>query len=87
MTGNQRETLRNAAALLGLDPEKACNETELSGLMEGLYIKAEEDGQVAGRMKYVRAAFRQCMDFSDSHWIDRPIIPNQLRIPAEDLFR
>ena len=54
--------------------------------MEGLYIKVEENGQVVDRMKYVRAAFLQCVDLSESHWIDRPIIPNQLAVPMESLF-
>ena len=55
-------------------------------MMEGLYIKVEENGQVAARMKYVRAAFLQCVDFSEQHWIDKPIIPNQLAVPVESLF-
>lgn len=86
VTGNQRQKLYDAAVKLGLDPEKSCDETELSGIMEGLYIKVEEDGQVVGRMKYVRAAFLQCVDFSETHWIDKPIIPNQLAVPIESLF-
>ena len=86
MTGNQQQNLIDAAAKLGLDPERNCRETELSGLMEGLYIKVEENGQVVDRMKFVRAAFLQCVDFSESHWIDRPIIPNQLAVPMERLF-
>ena len=87
VSGNQRKNLWDAAVKLGLDPERNCNETELSGLMEGLYIKVEENGQVIDRMKYVRAAFLQCVDFSETHWIDKPIIPNQLAVPTESLFR
>ncbi len=87
VTGNQRQNLRSAAVGLGLDPERSCAETDLSGMMEGLYIKVEENGQVTGRMKYVRAAFLQCVDFSETHWIDRPIIPNQLAVSTEALFR
>ena len=86
VTGNQKQNLIDAAVKLGLDPERNCWETELSGLMEGLYIKAEENGQVVDRMKFVRAAFLQCVDFSESHWIDRPIIPNRLAVPMESLF-
>ena len=86
ITKNQRENLYNAAVKLGLDPEKNSAITDLSGLMEGLYIKLEENGQVLERMKFVRAEFLQCVDFSDSHWIDRPIIPNQLIIPIGKLF-
>ena len=86
VTGDRRQNLRDAAVKLGLDPDRSCNETELSGIMEGLYIKIEEGGQVTGRMKYVRAAFLQCVDFSETHWIDRPIIPNRLAVPTEALF-
>ena len=86
VTGNQQESLYQSALKLGLDPEQTCNDTELSGLMEGLYIKVEESGQVVNRVKFVRAAFLQCVDFSGTHWIDRPIIPNQLSVPTESLF-
>lgn len=87
VTGNQRQNLYDAAVKLGLDPERNCNETELSGMMEGLYIKVEKNGQVVDRMKFVRAAFLQCVDFSETHWIDKPIIPNQLAVPVDSLFR
>lgn len=86
VTGNQRKNLTETAVRLGLDPERNCKETDLSGLMEGLYIKVEENGQVIDRMKYVRPAFLQCVDFSETHWIDRPIIPNQLAVPMTALF-
>ena len=86
VTGNQRENLKNAAEKLGLDAERICEESELSGMMEGLYIKIEEDSRVTHRMKFVRAAFMQTMNLSETHWIDKPIIPNQLAVPAETLF-
>ncbi len=82
ITGSQRQHLRQAAEKRGLDPDRCCSETDLSGLMEGLYVKTEENGRVTGRMKYVRAGFLQCVDFSETHWIDKPIIPNQLAAPA-----
>lgn len=86
VTGHQRETLVGAAEKLHIDADRACRETELSGLMEGLYIKVEENGRVTERLKFVRAAFLQCVDFSETHWIERPIIPNQLAVPFESLF-
>ena len=86
ISGEQRQNLYRSAEELGLDPEKACNETELSGTMEGLYIKVEENCEVVDRMKFVRAAFLQTVDFSEKHWIDKPIIPNQLAVPIESLF-
>lgn len=71
---------------LGLDPERQCRETDPSDTMEGLYIKVEENGQVVERLKYVRASFLQTVDSSQTHWLDRPIVPNGLAIPVEDLY-
>jgi hypothetical protein len=47
--------------------------------MEGLYIKLETNGIVQSRLKYVRPSFTQAVQASDSHWFDRPIVPNRLR--------
>lgn len=52
-----------------------CSSTEL---MEGLYIKWEEQGQVKGRYKYVREGFLHAVADSETHWMDRPIVPNRL---------
>ena len=71
---------------LGLDPERQCRETDQEPLMEGLYLKVEEDGQVVQRLKFVRHGFYQTVQLSDSHWLDRPIIPNQLAVPVDALF-
>lgn len=86
VTEDRERHLYDSAAQLGLDPDRILKETELSGLMEGLYLKVEEDGRVVQRLKYVRSAFLQCVDFSETHWIDRPIIPNLLRIPTDQIF-
>ncbi|MBI5531152.1 MAG: RNA ligase family protein [Deltaproteobacteria bacterium] len=68
-----------------LDPERAIQETDPTDLMEGLYIKHEEQGRVVGRYKFVRSSFLAVVLESDSHWHDRPILPNQLA-PGVDLF-
>ena len=78
VSNSPAERLRTAASARGLDPEQALRESDLSGLMEGLYIKVEDDGAVIERYKYVRAGFLQTVFDSDSHWMDRPLIPNQL---------
>lgn len=62
----------------GYKVEQVIKETNPSNLMEGLYIKLEENGRVCGRYKYVRPDFLQTVFESDSHWLDRPIIPNDL---------
>jgi hypothetical protein len=61
-----------------LDPLQIRRETDSSLLMEGLYIKQEEGGVVRERYKYVRPGFLQSLLDSQSHWLDRPILPNQL---------
>lgn len=86
ITKESRERLREEAVRLGLDPERQLRETDASDRMEGLYLKVEESGQVAARLKYVRASFSQCVDVSETHWLDRPIVPNQLIVPIEKLF-
>lgn len=63
----------------GLDATRALQETDSSSLMEGLYIKVEEEDIVKERYKYVRASFLQTVFDSESHWMDRPLLPNQLK--------
>ena len=79
ITNNHIEVLRSVTERLGLDVERALKETEPSVLMEGLYIKHEDDGIVKSRVKFVRGEFLQCVFSSESHWQSRPIIPNQLK--------
>lgn len=67
----------------GIDPDLTARETDLSGLMEGLYVKVEEDGVVTERYKFVRGDFLQSVLDSGNHWLDRPIVPNQLSAGVE----
>jgi RNA ligase len=62
----------------GLDPARIIAETDPGNLMEGLYVKLEADGIVQARYKFVRASFLQAVAQSGSHWLERPIVPNQL---------
>lgn len=80
------EHLREDARKLGLDEDRQCRETDATDTMEGLYLKVEEDGQVVDRLKYVRASFTQTVDASQTHWLDRPIVPNRLCRPVDSLF-
>lgn len=68
------------------DTEARLAETDLSVAMEGLYIKVEEGGEVVERMKFVRASFLQMVASSQTHWLNRPIIPNQLTGPLAALY-
>ncbi|MCC8103571.1 MAG: RNA ligase family protein [Clostridiales bacterium] len=80
------ENLQTEADRQGLDVQKILNETDNSRLMEGLYIKVEEDGCVADRLKYVRTSFLQNIVQSETRWIDRPIVPNRLSCDIGALF-
>ena len=77
-----RESLRAAATKAGTDPDRALAETDSGDDMEGLYVKDETGGTVAGRYKWVRAGFLQAVLDSGSHWADRPIVPNRLADPV-----
>ncbi len=81
-----RDRLRREALAAGLDPEETARQTDASDLMEGLYIKVEEQGQVVERYKYVRYDFLNAILDSGSHWMRRPILPNQLA-EGVNLFR
>lgn len=78
--------LREDAERLGLNADRICRETDASRTMEGIYIKVEENGEVVDRMKYVRASFLQTVEESQSHWLDRPIVPNRITVPITELF-
>lgn len=79
--------LRSKALAQGLDADRVVAETDSAALMEGLYIKVEENGQVVDRMKFVRRSFLQAVDQSGSHWLDRPIVPNGLAVPIAELYK
>ena len=86
ITEGNAACLQRLSQELGLDAGQQCAETDLSTMMEGLYPKIEEGGQVAARLKYVRASFLQRLLESESHWLERPIVPNQLAVPVGQLF-
>ena len=86
INSEQQEILKKECEERQLKTELILNETDLSQLMEGLYIKVEVQGIVKERYKWVRHGFMQTALNSGSHWHDRPIIPNQLSIPIDQLF-
>lgn len=63
--------------LVQLAGEKELEHTDPSDLMEGVYVRIEDDDWVVGRMKNPRAEFSKIVD-EDTHWMTRPIIANQL---------
>ena len=80
-----RESLKETALRQGLDPARIERETDASDLSEGLYVKVEDGRQTVDRMKWVRSDFLQTIADNDSHWLSRPVVPNQLA-PGVDLF-
>lgn len=80
-----KEALAEQARSSGVTPEQASRETDAADEMEGLYLKVEEEGRVVARLKYVRASFLNAILDSGSHWLERPIIANQLA-PGVDLW-
>ncbi|MEO8699146.1 MAG: RNA ligase family protein [Kofleriaceae bacterium] len=82
-----RDRLREAAIGAGVDPDRCARETDPSDHAEGLYIKVEDPatGEVLARYKWIRASFLTAVVDSGSHWLARPIVPNQLAAGV-DLF-
>ena len=80
-----RDRLADVARAEGLDPAKVRAETDMAHEMEGLYLKVEDRGRVIGRYKFVRASFLTAILDAGTHWLDRPIVPNQLA-DGVDLF-
>ncbi len=84
-TPGWRDNLRRIAQTEGCEPSQVMSQTDQDDSMEGLYIKIEDEKQVLLRLKYVRASFLNAIMDSDSHWLSRRIIPNQLQ-PQTDLW-
>lgn len=80
-TAHWRNRLIELAQRQHLDVDRTLEQADDSNLMEGLYFRAEKDGTVQQRFKFVRPGFRQALDASASHWASRPLIANQLRQP------
>lgn len=67
------------------DSGLAVRQTDLSGIMEGIYIKVEDGDYVTDRLKFVRGSFLNTILDSESHWVNRPIVANCLA-DGVDLF-
>jgi hypothetical protein len=80
-----RQSLEAAVRRHGQHLDKVLAQTEDCDLSEGLYVKWEQEGVVAGRYKYVRPGFTQSLVEGDGHWQRRPILPNELA-PGADLY-
>jgi len=85
ITAHHVQSLRDVCRKSGQDFERVSSETDMTGLMEGLYIKVEEDGRVVERFKLVRGDFVNKITEGDEHHLNRPSIPNLLR-EGVDIF-
>ena len=77
---NNFDSLERYCYKNNLNFEQIKLETDPYFYKEGLYIKEESDGKVVGRYKWVRKSFLTSVFESNSHWLSRPIIPNQLQL-------
>lgn len=68
-----------------VDFDVSASQTDLTGIMEGVYIKVEDGDYVTDRLKFVRGSFLNTILDSNSHWASRPIIANCLA-DGVDLF-
>lgn len=86
ISGSHRMKLQELAEQQNLDVEMVLRQTDASPTMEGLYVKVEEGGYVTSRLKFIRPSFLQSVEAADGHWLNRPIIPNQL-VDRVDIFQ
>lgn len=66
-----------------LSEELVFKQTDDKDLMEGIYIKEETETEVLNRYKFVRGSFLNTILNSETHWADRPIVPNLLKTGTE----
>ncbi len=77
LPGRLRRRVRGSACPARLQRRQ----TDLSGQMEGLYIKVEHGGVATERYKWVRHSSCRWVFDAHSHWQDRPIVRNRVREP------
>lgn len=78
-SSHYKQNLKRQCEELNLSFEIAEKQTDITNLMEGLYIKVENEDEVIDRFKYVRSSFLNTILDSETHWVNRPIIPNKLK--------
>lgn len=75
---NFENSLKKQCDTLNLSFELVKKQTDMSEYMEGIYIKAESENYTIDRFKYVRNSFLNTILNSETHWLNRPLIPNLL---------
>lgn len=69
---------RDQCEAQGYPWEQAWEESDLTIMPEGLYLKAETGDEVVGFYKYIREGFLRTILESGSHWRGRGLLANQL---------
>ncbi len=85
ISGDAERSFRAQCQKGRADVGLAVRQTDLTGIMEGIYIKVEEGDYVTDRLKFVRGSFLNTILDSESHWVNRPIVANCLA-DGVDLF-
>ncbi len=83
---NPEKRLAEQCKKSGVNLEQTTRQTDLSGMMEGIYIKVEDGDFVTDRLKLVRGSFLNTILDSESHWASRPIVANCLA-DGIDIFK
>jgi len=78
ISAKHSESLDAACREAGVPLELGRQQTDRTGLTEGLYVKVEESGRVVERYKWIRHSFLTSVLESETHWLNRPIIRNRL---------
>ncbi len=86
ISDHPEERLKGQCEKYGVDWGRTKGQTDLSGVMEGVYIKVEEGDYTVDRLKFVRHSFLNSILDSQGHWMNRPLVANGLAEGA-DLFR
>lgn len=76
-------SLHKACALVGDDYSKRLPKMDDSRVIEGIYIKLEQDGKTVDRLKWVRTGFLQAIQSADEHWQSRFPVPNLLEAQTD----
>ena len=71
-----KESLSAVCKHRNLDEERIFRETDQSDLMEGVYVKFEDENTTLDRAKWVRHGFLQIIQSIETHWLSRPLVPN-----------
>ncbi|MFC4235953.1 RNA ligase family protein [Thalassospira xianhensis] len=85
MTSDWRPSLKAACDVVGDDYDARLEKLDQTDEMEGIYAKAERDGKVIARYKWVKPGFKQTINNADEHWHSRFMVPNLLDGPT-DIF-